>query len=109
MSCKFPPNRYNDVLLKRIFVGGGVIYSPSRESFITRGKPGFPKVEDYTDIVGKVICCYICSFLSSVEICLGDRICPRVRYSNLSESSNFISCFLVVPHKMIWKTPGRIS
>lgn len=42
---------YNDILLKRIFVGGGVVYSPSRQSFITRAKPGYPKVEDYTDIV----------------------------------------------------------
>ena len=65
MSCEFPPNRYNDVLLKRIFVGGGVIYSPSRESFITRGKPGFPKVEDYTDIVGKVMLLHLFFFIVS--------------------------------------------
>ena len=63
----FPPNRYNDVLLKRIFVGGGVIYSPSREAFITRGKPGFPKVEDYTDIVGEAVGRYICFFSSLFE------------------------------------------
>ena len=81
MSCEFPPNRYNDVLLKRIFVGGGVIYSPSRESFITRGKTGFPKVEDYTDIVGKVMCCYIWGIASVFELDI--PICPQTLLSKV--------------------------
>lgn len=41
---------YNDILLKRIFMSGGVVYSPARQSFVSRTKAGFPRVEDYTDV-----------------------------------------------------------
>jgi len=41
---------YNDILLKRVFQSGGIIYSPSRQSFVNRAKANYPRVEDYTDI-----------------------------------------------------------
>lgn len=47
--------RYNDILLKRIFMSGGVVYSPARQSFVSRTKAGFPRVEDYTDVSGEEI------------------------------------------------------
>ena len=45
--------RYNDILLKRLFLNGGAVYSPARLSLITKAKSGYPKVEEYTDVVGK--------------------------------------------------------
>uniref|UniRef100_A0A7M5XEU7 Nck-associated protein 1-like n=1 Tax=Clytia hemisphaerica TaxID=252671 RepID=A0A7M5XEU7_9CNID len=44
-------NRYNDILLKRLFLNGGAVYSPARLSLITRSKAGYPRVEEYTDLV----------------------------------------------------------
>eukprot|EP00111_Clytia_hemisphaerica_P009811 TCONS_00028792-protein len=42
---------YNDILLKRLFLNGGAVYSPARLSLITRSKAGYPRVEEYTDLV----------------------------------------------------------
>lgn len=41
---------YNDILLKRLFLHGGAVYSPARQSLITRAKSGYPRVEEYTDL-----------------------------------------------------------
>ncbi|XP_065648480.1 nck-associated protein 1 homolog isoform X3 [Hydra vulgaris] len=41
---------YNEIVLKRICLNGGVIYSPVRESFIGRTKASYPPIADYTDM-----------------------------------------------------------
>ena len=46
--------RYNDILLKRLFLNRGAVYSPARLSLVTlsKGGGGYPRVEEFTDIVG---------------------------------------------------------